>query len=126
MTDNLIHVKLEYEEALQSKKDVLASEMNLLRIAKAIQSHRILRIDELKTKARLHRKIKEMKMNITKLNQILPKLRIPAILEKDFPDEHPNYHKSEIHKKYEMKKDFYDSTLESQLKQIQARLKQLG
>ena len=30
--ENLIHVKLEYEEALLAKKDVLASEINLLKI----------------------------------------------------------------------------------------------
>ena len=39
--ENLIHVKLEYGEALQSKKDVLSSEMNLLRIAGIIKKYRI-------------------------------------------------------------------------------------
>ncbi|GAI84149.1 unnamed protein product, partial [marine sediment metagenome] len=53
-SENLIHVKLEYDEALQSKKDILSSEISLLRIAKAIKKHRLLRSDELKTKAKLY------------------------------------------------------------------------
>ena len=52
--ENLINVKLEYGEALQSKKDILTSEMNLLRIAKALKNYHILRTKELKSKSKLH------------------------------------------------------------------------
>jgi len=116
----IIHIKLEYAEALQSKKDILASEINLLRIAKAIRTHKILRLEELKTKARLHRKLKSLKTNITKLQQVLPKLKVP-ILDKGKDDL-----EIEVHKRPEVKKAIHDSTLESQLKEIQDRLRQLG
>jgi len=78
--ENLIHVKFEYEEACQSKKDILSLEMNLLKILRAIKKYHPLRSEELKTKSKLHRKIKEVITNIGKLQTILPRLKIPEIL----------------------------------------------
>ena len=116
----IIHVKLEHDEALQSKRDVLGSELGILRIAKTIKKHQILRSDELKEKLRLHRKLKELKTNIGKLQQVLPKIKIPDILSRgeEFPEEH--IVKSKVEKRA------HDSSLESQLQEIQARLKELG
>ncbi|MCK5624476.1 hypothetical protein KAI04_01390 [Candidatus Pacearchaeota archaeon] len=116
----IIHVKLEYNEALQSKKDILSSEIGLLKVAKAIKKHQILRSDELKIKLRLHRKLKELKTNITKLQQVLPKVKIPEILEgkRESPEEQII--------KPKIEKRAHDSGLESQLAEIQARLKELG
>ncbi len=116
----IIHVKLEHDEALQSKKDVLGSELGILKIAKAIKKHQILRSDELKAKLRLHRKLKELKTNIGKLQQVLPKIKIPNILLRG--EESPEEHivKSKVEKRA------HDSSLEVQLQEIQARLKELG
>jgi len=116
----VIHVKLEYNEALQSKKDILNSELGLLKIAKAIKKHQILRSDELKVKLRLHRKLKELKTNIGKLQQVLPKIKIPDILSggREPPEEH--IVKSKVEKRA------HDSSLEAELQEIQARLKELG
>jgi len=117
--NEIIHIKLEYDEALQSKKDILSSELGLLKVAKAIKKHQILRSDELQIKLRLHRKLKELKTNIGKLQQVLPKIKIPEILEgKRESSEEPMIPKVE--------KRAHDSSLESQLEEIQARLKQLG
>ncbi len=118
-SENLIHVKLEYEEALQSKKDLLSSEIGLLNVAKEIKKYQILRSDELGIKLRLHRKIKELKTNLIKLQQILPKIKIPEILSggrEEFESET---------KKPEVEKRAHDSSLEAQLKEIQERLRQL-
>ena len=115
-----IHIKLEYNEALQSKKDVLNSELGLLKIAKAMKKYQILRSDELKTKLRLHRKLKELKTNITKLQQVLPKVKIPEILEGKREKEEEKIIKPKIEKRA------HDNSLELQLQEIQERLKQLG
>ncbi len=116
----VIHVKLEYNEALQSKKDILNSEIGLLKIAKAIKKHQILRSDEFKIKLKLHRKLKELKTNIGKLQQSLPKIKIPEILEgkREFFEEHLV--------KPKVEKRAHDISLETQLQEIQERLKQLG
>jgi len=116
----VIHVKLEYDEALESKKDILNSELELLKIAKAIKKYQILRSDELKVKLRLHRKLKELKTNIGKLQQVLPKIKIPDILSGGREPLEEHITKSRIEKRA------HDSSLEAQLQEIQARLKELG
>lgn len=114
--ENLIHVKLEYGEALQSKKDVLSSEMNLLRIAGIIKKYRILRLEELKIKSKLYRKIKEVITNMGKIQITLPTLKIPEILKKTEEIEEPEIQIKEIP---------YDASLESQLQEIQDKLNSL-
>lgn len=115
--ENLIHVKLEYEEGIQSKKDVLSSERDLIRLIKVIRRYHLLRKEELDNKIRIYKKIKDLKLNLTKLVQILPKIKIPDILKKEEG-------KKELISSIK-KKDSYDIDLETQLKEIQEKLKKL-
>ncbi|GAH97997.1 unnamed protein product [marine sediment metagenome] len=114
--ENLIHVKLEYGEALQSKRDVLSSEMNLLRITGIIKKYRILRLEELKIKSKLYRKIKEVITNMRNTQTTLPKLKIPEILKKTEETEKPEL---------QIKEKQYDGSLGSQLQEIQDKLNSL-
>jgi len=116
--ENLIHVKLEYKEALESKRNILSSEINLLRIAKTIKKYRFLRMEELKIKLRLHRKIKEILTNMRKIQTTLPRLEIPEILKRDREIEEPD--------KLPIREREYDESLESQLQEIQDKLKSIG
>lgn len=117
--DNLIHVKLGYEEAFQSKKDILYLEMDLLKISKTIKSYHILRSDELELKLKFHKKIREVNTNLRKLQTILPKLKIPEILKKDKDIEETSKLEEGIQKP---KKSQEDETLEFQLQEIQKKL----
>ena len=47
------HVKLNYEEALDAKKNLLSSELNILRAIKRIKAYRVLRKRELIMKNKL-------------------------------------------------------------------------
>ena len=116
--ENLIHVKLEYEEALQSKKDILSSEMNLIRIIRIIRQYRLLRLKELKTKSKLHQKIKDITANIKKMQTILPKIKIPKILKKEKTAKEPE--------KLQIEEKPYDKDLEKQLRDIQDKLKSIN
>jgi len=111
---NLIHVRIESDEAMSSKKETLSSQMSLLMILKAIKKYKLLRAKELKIKADLHRKIKEINAEIGKLQSVLPKLKIPK----------------PVHKEKEVKnidkKIIEDDDLESQLQEIQDKLRALG
>lgn len=78
----LIHIKLDYEEAVQSKKDVLTTEIDLIKMAQAIKNYRILRLKELQMKIELLKKLKDTKTDITKIRSVMPKLEIPKILRK--------------------------------------------
>lgn len=113
MTGNLIHVKLDYFEAIQSKKDILSSQMNLLKILNSIKKYHALRSNELKIKIKTNRKLKEINTNIKKLQTTLPKIKVPEILKKNKDTNKPLE---------EIKETHYDSSIESQLQDIQKKL----
>ncbi len=119
--ENLIHIKFEYWDALKTKKDILSSEMSLLKIMKSIKKYRSLRSEELNSKLELHKKLKEMIINIKKLQKILPEVEMPKILKKDKEDEKIE----DIEKKVKITKE-YDEDLESQLQEIQEKLRNLS
>lgn len=117
--ENLIHIKFEYEEALQSKKDILLSEMNLLKISKTIKNYSSLRLEELDLKLKLFKKIKEINADLRKLQISLPRLKIPEILKKDEDDE-------EISKVKEIKEGPYEEDIEYELQEIQDKLRSIS
>lgn len=118
--ENILHVKFEFQEALQSKKDLLSSQINLLRTSKAIKNYKSLRSQELNQKAKLLKKIKSTKTNIGKLKRILPKVKIPDILK----DGHERKELEDFKTKNQEVKD--RSNIESQLRDIQEKLTALS
>jgi hypothetical protein len=114
---SLIHVKIEYEEAIQAKKDLLSSERDFIRILKTVKRYNLLRKEELNIKLRLQNKIKEFKTNLWRLNEVFPKIKLPDILKKeDLEEEKPS----------KTKKENKNEDLEVQLREIQERLRKLG
>ena len=107
---NLIHVKLNYDELLVSKKKILSTEANLIRILQRMDKYKSLRNQELKLKTKLLKKLKETKTGINKLEKTLPIIKMPEILKstKKIKEEAP-------------KKD----NLNLELEEIQRKLKQL-
>jgi len=116
--ENFVYVRLEYEEALQSKRDILASQADLLRITQMIRKYRLLRLEELKLKAQFSRKLKELKTKKKKIKTGLPPLKVPSI-KKDEEE-------TKLTKIIKSKKESYDDGLESQLREIQEKLKAIG
>ena len=114
--ENLIHVKFGYGEAFQAKRDILSSQMILLRIAKTMKGYDFYRSQESELKSVLYRKIKELKINIGKLQKTLPKPQIPDILKEEWPE------KTELKSK---KIKPLERSLEEQLQEIQKRLNEL-
>jgi len=114
--ENLIHIKLGYGEALQTKRDLLSSQIILLRIAKTIRGYDFYRSNELELKSILYKEIKELKMNLGKLQKTLPKLKIPDILKKEGQE------KTEPKSK---KIKSPERNIEEQLQEIQKRLNEL-
>tara|TARA_Y100000310_G_scaffold161721_1_gene161625 strand:- start:10189 stop:10554 length:366 start_codon:yes stop_codon:yes gene_type:complete len=116
--EDLIHLKFEYDEALQSKRYILYSEKNLMVIVKKINNYMSLREEELKSKIKLHKKIRGIITTIRKLQKIVPKIEVPKIIEKEI---HKTKEKIEI--KPKKKKD--NNHIESQLQDIQEKLNAL-
>lgn len=115
MDENLVHIKLEYMEAVQSKRNVLSLEMNLLNIIKIVRRYYSLKTDELRSKTELIKKIKIFSTEIKNLQTTLPKSKVLKSLKE-----------GEEETGFREKKDIYDESLESQLKEIQEKLKSLG
>jgi len=116
---SLIHVRIDYSDAIQSKKDLLSSEREFIRIIKIMKRYGALRKDEMNTRLRLQKKMKDLKMNLGKLHDLLPKIKIPEILKKGNLLEEEKTPSKE-------KKELNAPDLESQLREIQDRLRRLG
>ena len=118
--EDILHVKFEYDELIRSKKDLLSTQIDLLKIAKAIRNFRFSRTEELNTKLLLHKKSKEFNLILRKLQISLPTLKTPKILQKEKSKKTLTMQKVQTHTQAQ-----HDSTIESELLEIQNRLKNL-
>ena len=66
------HIKLEYNDAISAKKQLLSSEINLLNLVKKIRNYKILRKKELNEKNKLKISMGELKMKLGLLISTLP------------------------------------------------------
>lgn len=107
--ENLVHVKFEYEEAIEFKRELLSIQRDVLRSAIAIKNYTLKRKKELKEKEKLHTKIKNLNKNIKKFKNLVPKIKIPSAIHR-------------LQKTSGKKQPDYDSNIESQLLDIQAKL----
>jgi hypothetical protein len=115
--EKLIHVKIGYDEGIKAKKNILSSEISILKILKKIKSYNDLRQKELNLKLKIKKKIKKTKLDIKKLQTILPKVKIPEEIK-------TREKKSQMIQKIKNKRD--NSTLESELQEIQEKLNSLN
>lgn len=123
---NLIHLKFDYDEALNSKRDILYSERSLITITKIINNYLSLKAQELNVKSNLHKKLRETATHIRKLQKLIPDVKIPKILRKEeHEEEEAKKEKVEEEKKHKEKYPVYDSNIESQLQEIQEKLQNL-
>ena len=123
-SEKLIHIKFNHSEAVQSKRDILSSQANLLRIVKTTKEYQSLRTEELKLKIRLNRKIKELLTSMRKL-QTIPKIKIPEVLQKNYEENIEDEEKI-TNKIKQTKNKTYDKDIESQLADIKEKLRNLG
>lgn len=118
----LIHLRFQNIEAKRAKKDILSSEISLLKISKAIKNYQVLRIEELKRKEKIQSKMKTIKSDLTKLHKLLPKIKMPKILKK----EEEKQKETKIPEKKKIKDVETYGTIEDQLRNIQERLQALN
>lgn len=115
--EELIHIRLSYLEAKKGKTELLSSQANLLKIIQTINRYKELRLKELENKNKIRTKLKQTNSNIKKLKKLLPEYKIPKILEETFEKKSDKEEKGI--------KVTSKNTLESQLKEIQNKLKAL-
>lgn len=111
---NVMHVKLEFNEAGESKKQILSLEAKMLQMLSAIKKYHELRELELKNKQKINLKLKKTSTNLTKLKSIIPKVETTKKIAEDGED------MPKIKPKTSKKSD-----IEWQLQEIQNRLKKI-
>lgn len=112
--ENLIYIRLGFQESLYSKRDILFLEMNSLKTSQSIKRYQEIRLLELEKKIKLDIQIKTILKLLKNCERTLPKLQIPKILqkEKEFGEEI----------KIKTLKKTYGSDIQSQLQEIQDKL----
>jgi len=66
------HIKIDYEDALNSKKHLLGFEINLLHVLKKIRSYRIARKKEFLLKNKLKLKLMSLRKSMSSIQSFLP------------------------------------------------------
>ena len=118
--ENPVYFKLGHEECIDSKRDLLISELSFLTVLKIMKKYNLWRAEELKIKSEMFKKMKELDASIQKTKVAFPFLQIPekirrkeVIQMKPIEEEKPA-------------EESFDENLESQLREIQARLNSIG
>jgi|SRR3989344_2499084 len=142
-SENLIHIRLGTDEAVRAKRGLLSTELSMVKIAHFVRAYKELRMKELELKLDLDKKIRDLKNTERVIRGILPKLKIPSILEKKeekvalkeikIAEEKAKKEKGKHQKtllpkapKEKPVKRLPADSLEAQLAEIQSRLNQLG
>lgn len=113
---NPVYLKLEYGESVESKKDILSSEVLLLNLVKSIKTYHSIRLEELKVKAGIYKAVKELNLTIKKTKSSFPFLKIPEKIKR------ANLNGNEI----KPSKEKIDKDLDSEVREIQERLRNIG
>lgn len=103
------YVKISFEEGLETKKQFLLTELNLIRIAKQIRNYRLLRKKELLKKMQLYKLLKDTRSKIYILRSTLPIEEKPRIFQ---------MREEKLHK-------IHKDELKDQLLEIESKLKTL-
>jgi len=116
-SEKLIHIKFEYDSALDCKKDILSSEIDLLRMSQKLENYHDLRNEELDLKVKVEKRLKALKLDIGRLQNLLPKIKIPKILKPESERKEEPVHKEVTRPK--------EDKIETELQEIQKRLSSL-
>ena len=116
--DGLIHIKLDYGEAVTGKRDILTSEAGLLKMIAHFKRYKAFRDQELEFKDELAKRLKDLRLSINSLQKVLPALKIPQLLKQEQPKGKEKHHRRTI-------TEPTDIGIEAELRQIEKRISSL-
>ena len=117
-SEKLIHVQLEYPEAVMVKKDILLTEAGILKIHGNIKGFHSLRKEELKTKRKINTKIRKINANLKKLGVLMPEVERPKVLKKPKEEKQDPIEET-------IKIKHYKNNIEKDLEDVQRRLRMI-
>jgi len=107
---SLPYIKLEYSESIDTRKNILNSEVNLLNLLSKLNKYKKLRRNELVKKTKLKTILRQVKIKLGSLNRDMPKIEM---LELEQPIREMAFEAKERGK------------IESELEEIKKRLEEL-
>ncbi len=111
--ENPVYFGLDYYESIESRKNLLSSEMSLLNMIKIIRRYNSLRKEELQIKSGMHKAVKELDLSMKKTRSSFPFLKIPQKAKRE-----------ELNKKENVTTNSrLNEDLEYQLREIQGKLR---
>ena len=114
---NPVYVRMDYNESLDSKKDVLNAEVSLLNLIRSLKNYHSVRLEEMKIKAGIYKAIRELNLTMKKTKSAFPFFKIPEVKSrKEIP----------VQKEIKLTREKTDNSLESELREIQERLASLN
>ncbi len=119
MDEKLIHLKIDYLDSLETKKDVLTLQKDLIGLAGQIERFNSVRISEINSKIKLGIAMRKTVDSLKKLKGILPDPKVPKILIKENAEK-PAKKEKKLDMKMQKIRDERD--IESQLRDIQNKL----
>ena len=119
MDEKLIHLKIGYLDSLETKKDVLTLQKDLIGLAGQIERFNSVRISEINSKIKLGIVMRKTVDSLKKLKGILPDPKVPKILIKENAEK-PAKKEKKLDMKMQKIRDERD--IESQLRDIQNKL----
>ncbi len=120
LQENPVYLKLEYNEAIESKTDLLHSEISFLNLMKIMKRYNALKMEELRIKSEIYKAIRELDASVKKTKSSFPFLKIPERAKRE------EIIKREASEEIKPTGEAFDENLESELKSIQDRLKSIG
>lgn len=135
MRSDLFHLQFSYDEAIQSRREILELEIILLQSLHYVKNYTELRKEEFKLKEKLKRKLTEAITNIKTIQEHLPRPHIPEKMREAAglpptptkviaPPEEVAGMKARV-KEERKKEKKYVSAIEAELAEIKARLQNL-
>jgi len=120
-SENIIHIKFEHNSALECKKDILSTEIDLLKMSQILKRYTEYRLQELEVKQKLERKCRALKLDIGRLQNLLPIVKVPSLLKE------PHHKLQEVSEERVVPQLVVEkhNEVESQLQEIQRRLNSL-
>jgi len=117
---NVIHIKYDRPEAVQSKRDLLFAQKEILEILKHIKRYHLLRKKELTLKTKARQRMKEINRNMNQMKRDFPKLQMPEILQEDEEEKEKEKKKEE-----KVPEKMEHSSIDKELDEIQRKLAKL-
>ncbi|MBI4116849.1 hypothetical protein HY449_03845 [Candidatus Pacearchaeota archaeon] len=119
MDEKLIHLKIDYLDSLETKKDILTLQKDFIGLRERIERFNSVRIAEINSKIKLGIAMRKTIDSLKKIKEILPEPKIPKILVKE-EKENPVKRERKLDMKMQKLRDSRD--IESQLRDIQNKL----